>query len=284
MSIVHFGMRSFGPDEVKVVRGVVLRRDPAREACFTVVELHKDLHDYDDMSDVSRRQRLHRHMHNEMQTMEIAAQNIADFPDAPWELRMQIARQCWDESRHTQILYRRLRELGGRKGEFPVMNYEWGVTQLLDSLAARLAVQNRTFEAGEMDLLRRQERMWNDAGDPTTGALMDALLADEVQHVRYANRWLKELARRNPRILLQVAAGVQCLRRITAGLAPRHDEVNAVGVNLTAFTHGDVVANVEDRRLAEFTQDEIAEILRQEGFGALVSGAAHGSAGTAAAR
>ena len=284
MSIVHFGMRSFGPDEVKVVRGVVLRRDPAREACFTVVELHKDLHDYDDMSDVSRRQRLHRHMHNEMQTMEIAAQNIADFPDAPWELRMQIARQCWDESRHTQILYRRLRELGGRKGEFPVMNYEWGVTQLLDSLAARLAVQNRTFEAGEMDLLRRQERMWNDAGDPTTAALMDALLADEVQHVRYANRWLKELARRNPRILLQVAAGVQCLRRITAGLAPRHDEVNAVGVNLTAFTHGDVVANVEDRRLAEFTQDEIAEILRQEGFGALVSGAAHGSAGTAAAR
>ncbi|HZM44205.1 MAG TPA: DUF455 family protein [Burkholderiales bacterium] len=277
-------MRLIGPDDVKIVRGVVLRRDPARETCFTVVQLHKDLHDYADMSDVSRRQRLHRHMHNEMQTMEIAAQNVADFPDAPWELRMQMARQCWDESRHTQILYRRLRELGGRKGEFPVMNYEWGVTQLLDSLAARLAVQNRTFEAGEMDLLRRQEGMWNDAGDPTTAALMDALLADEVQHVRYANRWLKELARQNPRILLQVAAGVQCLRRVTAGLAPRHDEVNAVGVNLTAFTHGDVVANIEDRRLAEFTQDEIAEILRQEGFGALVSGAADGAAATAAAR
>jgi hypothetical protein len=169
------------------------------------------------------------------------------------------------------LLYRRLRELGGRKGEFPVMNYEWGVTQLLDSLPARLAVQNRTFEAGEMDLLRQQHRMWADAGDEQTAALMDVLLADEVQHVRFANRWLKHMARENPRTLLQVAAGIQRLRQVTAGLAPEPDEVNAVGVNLTAFTHGDVMANVDDRRLAEFTEEEIAELLRQEGFGSLVA-------------
>src|SRR6185436_9651814 len=147
-------MRALAADDLKLVRGVSLRRDPARETCFTVVQLQTDLHDYEGMSAVSRRQRLHRHMHNEMQTLEIAAQGLADFPDAPWDLRMQLARQCWDETRHTNLLYKRLRELGGRKGEFPVMNYEWGVTQLLKSLAARLAVQNRTFEAGEMDLLR----------------------------------------------------------------------------------------------------------------------------------
>ncbi|MEO8441611.1 MAG: DUF455 family protein [Betaproteobacteria bacterium] len=263
-------MRSLTADEVKVVRGVPLRRDPAREACFTVVQLHKDLHDYDDMSDVSRRQRLHRHMHNEMQTMEIAAQSLADFPEAPWELRMQIARQCWDESRHARILYQRLRELGGRKGEFPIMNYEWGVTLLLDSLAARLAVQNRSFEAGEMDLLRQQDRMWSAAGDLKTAALMDALLADEVQHVRFANRWLKQMARENPRTLLQVAAGVQRLRQVTKALAPEIGEKNAVGVDLTAFSHNDVLSNVDDRRLAEFTEAEIAELLRQEGFGSLV--------------
>jgi uncharacterized ferritin-like protein (DUF455 family) len=202
-------MRSLTVDDVKVVRGVTLRRDPAREPCFTVVQLHTDLHDYLGMSDISRRQRLHRHMHNEMQTLEIAAQGLADFPDAPWDLRMQLARQCWDETRHTRLLYQRLREVGGCKGEFPVMNYEWGVTQLLDSLPARLAVQNRTFEAGEMDLLRQQERMWNDAGDEKTAALMDALLADEVQHVRFANRWLKQMAQDNPRTLFQVAAGLK---------------------------------------------------------------------------
>jgi uncharacterized ferritin-like protein (DUF455 family) len=264
-------MRALTPDDLKVTRGVTLRRDPAREPCFSVVELHKDLHDYDGMSEVSRRQRLHRHMHNEMQTLEIVAQGVADFPDAPWELRMQLARQCWDESRHSAVLYRRLRELGGRKGEFPVMNYEWGVTQLLDSLPARLAVQNRTFEGGEMDLLRQQEAMWTEAGDPRTAAIMDMLLGDEVQHVRFANRWLKQMARENPRTLLQVAAGIQLLRKVTTGLAPEPGEVNAVGVDLTAFTHNEVMANVADRRLAEFTEKEIAELLRQEGFGSLVA-------------
>jgi uncharacterized ferritin-like protein (DUF455 family) len=258
------------PDQLKTVRGVTLRRDPAREACFTVVQLHKDLHDYDDMSDASRRQRLHRHMHNEMQTLEIVAQSLADFPDAPWELRMQLARQCWDETRHSAILYRRLLAMGGRKGEFPVMNYEWGVTQLLDSLPARLAVQNRTFEGGEMDLLRQQEHMWSGVGDDDTAALMDALLADEVQHVRYANRWLKQMARENARTLLQVATGIQLLKKITEGLAPEAGEVNAVGVNLTEFTHVEVITNTTDRKLAEFTDQELAELLRKEGFGSLV--------------
>src|SRR5882672_4859758 len=101
-------MHPLTADDVKVVRGVTLRRDPARESCFTVVQLHTELHDHLGMSDVSRRQRLHRHMHNEMQTLEIAAQGLVDFPDAPWELRLQLARQCWDESRHSAILYRRL--------------------------------------------------------------------------------------------------------------------------------------------------------------------------------
>jgi len=264
-------MVEFVADRCKVVRGVSLRRDPARESCFEVVQLNKDLHDYDDMSEVSRRQRLHRHMHNEMQTLEIAAQSLVDFPATEWELRLELARQCWDEARHTQLLYRRLRDIGGRKGEFPVMNYEWGVTQMLDSLPARLAVQNRTFEAGEMDLLRQQERMWNEAGDPDTAALMDGLLADEVQHVRYANRWLREMARVNPRTLFQVAAGVQYLRQVTAALAPQLGELNAVGVDLTAFTHPDVMANVDDRRLADFSEKEIAALLRQEGFGSLAS-------------
>ena len=270
-------MRPLTADDVKTIRGATLRRDPAREACFTVAHLHKDLHDYEGMSAASRRQRLHRHMHNEMQTLEIVAQSLADFPDAPWELRLQIARQCWDEVRHSALLYRRLRELGGRKGEFPVMNYEWGVTQMLDSLPARLAVQNRTFEGGEMDLLRQQESMWAEAGDERTAALMDALLADEVQHVRFANRWLRQMARENPRTLLQVAAGVHLLRQVTATLAPEPGEVNAVGVDLTAFTHVEVLANVDDRRLAEFTEQEIAELLRQEGFGSLVAAPSGGA-------
>lgn len=257
--------------ETKTVRGVVLRRDPAREECFKVVQIHADLYDYPDMSPVSRRQRLHRHMHNEMQSLEIAAQSLADFPDAPWDLRMDLARQCWDETRHSSLLYRRLQELGGRKGEFPVMNYEWSVTGTMDSLPARLALQNRTFEGGEMDLLRKLVEQWQRADDPRTAEIMDGILADEIQHVRFANQWLKRMARENPRILLQVAGAIRFLERVTAALAPQPGEVNAAGVDLTSYRHMDVFANVEDRALAEFTPDEILELLRQEGFGSVAA-------------
>jgi uncharacterized ferritin-like protein (DUF455 family) len=121
-----------------------------------------------------------------------------------------------------------------------------------------------------MDLLRQQIDMWRQAGDEATASLMDALLADEVHHVRYANRWLKQMARENPRTLLQVASGIQLLQKITAGLAPEPGDVNAVGVNLTEFTHVEVLTNMDDRRLAEFTEAELAELLRKEGFGSLI--------------
>ena len=71
------------PEDTKVVRGVTFRRDPARDASFTVAQLPSELHDYADMSDIANRQRLHRHMHNEMQNLEIVAQSLADFPDEP---------------------------------------------------------------------------------------------------------------------------------------------------------------------------------------------------------
>jgi uncharacterized ferritin-like protein (DUF455 family) len=257
-------VREVGSDEVKYVRGVALRRDPARDPAFKVVHEHIEMADYDDMSAVSRRQRLHKHMHNEMQNLEIVAQSLVEFPDAEWELRLELARQCWDESRHAQVFHRRLKEIGGYKGEFPVMNYEWGVSGMISTLIGRLALQNRTFEGGEMDLFRQLVGMWRDAGDDTTSAIMDTILADEIQHVRYANRWLKRLAQEQPRTLIDVVKAVRYLDRVTAAMAPMEGEVNAAGVPLTGWAHVGIFTNLDDRRLAEFTEEELAELLRQE--------------------
>jgi len=252
------------PFRTKVVRGVTLRADPSREPCFKVVHDASELADYSDMSEASKRQRLHKHMHNEMQSLEMAAQSLADFPDAPWELRMCLARQCWDEHRHSRLLYRRLLEVGGYKGEFPVMNYEWSVTCMMDSIWARLAIQNRTFEGGEIDLLKRLVRMWEEAGDPVTAELLEGILADEIQHVRFSNTWFKRMSKDNPTVLLKLASAVNFVKSVTKALEPEPGETNAVGVDLTGFEHVEVLANVDDRRLAGFTEGEITEILRQE--------------------
>jgi uncharacterized ferritin-like protein (DUF455 family) len=256
--------------DTKVVRGVELRRDPAREPCFTVVQTDDEMQEWPDMSEISRRERVHRHMNIEVGAMEIAAQSLVDFPDAPWDVRMSLARQVADESRHTRMLLQRLYELGGFKGEFPVANFEWGVTLMLDNLPGRLAVQNRTFEAGLIDILGTLRKRWRDAGDSRTAELLESILADEITHVRFANRWIRKLTREDPRMLIKIATAVRFLARVNEQLAPKPGDVNAVGIAWTEERRLPPAVNVDDRRVAEFSDDEIAEVLRQAGFRSII--------------
>ena len=250
----------------KDVRGVTLCKDPAREDCFVVVHTDAEMEDWPGMSAQARRERLHRHMNNEAGALEIAARCLSDFADAPWPLRMQLARQAADEARHVLLLYRRLREIGGRKGEFPVANFEWGVTGLIDNLPGRLAIQNRTFEAGLIDLLGALKHRWREAGDNTTADILDGILADEIVHVRFGNRWIRRLTEEDPRVLLQVARAVRFLREINTRLAPSVGDANAAGVTVTEERVQPPAVNVDDRLAAEFTEAEVFEVLRQAGF------------------
>jgi bacterioferritin (cytochrome b1) len=256
--------------ETMEMRGLRLCTDPAREACFTVVHRDVDMHEYPGMSEISRRERLHRHMNNEIGGLEIAAQMLVDFPDAPWELRMQLARQCWDETRHVGLLYRRLLQLGGHKGEFPVSNFEWCVTNTFDTIAARLAVQNRTFEAGQMDILGKITGIWRSAGDHDTADMLDGILADEIQHVRFANQWIRKLVHEDRRLLLRIATALMFLVRANDALAPAEGEVNAVGTAVVNPNRKTFDVNVLDRREAEFTDEEINEVLRIAGFRTII--------------
>lgn len=248
----------------KVVRGITLRMDPAREECFTIAQTGDEMMEMSGFAAESRRERLHRHMNNETGAIEIAAQCLVDFPDAPWELRMQLARQCYDESRHVAALYRRLLELGGRKGEFPISNYEWGVTCMQDSLAGRLAIQNRTFEAGLMDLLGNLRKMWVNAGDETTAEVLDNILVDEIGHVRFANQWIRKLAEKDRRILLKVAQAIRFLAVSDQAHAPASSQEGPATKGIYTNDLGDV--NIEDRRHADFTDDEIETYLRNNGL------------------
>lgn len=216
----------------KVTRGVTLRADPPRERAFRVVDRDTEVHEYPGMTPISQRESLHRHMASEMGSLDIAAQCLADFAEAPWELRLELARQAWDESRHVMALYRRLRQLGGRKGEFPIGNFEWNVTCSIRSLVGRLAVQNRAFEAGQMDLLGSLSRHWREAGDEETAKLLEAILNDEAQHVRFANRWLKEFIRRDPRALLEVIEALEFLSTASSALGFER-EAHADGAEAT---------------------------------------------------
>lgn len=261
-------MESF---ETKVVRGFTLRKDPAREACFTIADTDDQMISWPEWTDESKRERIHRHMNNEMSTAEVAAQCLCDFPEADWDLRMELARQVWDESRHAMGLYRRLKELGGHKGAFPVANFEWAVSSYLDSVIGRITVMNRTFEAGTMDLMAYIPDRWRENGDPQTAELLDAIATDEIHHVRFANHWVRKLCAENKRNLFKVAHAVRFMDAAQKAIASPAGTTNLVGVSVEDVSQSAPI-NVADRQLADFTDDEIAALLKQHGVESVVIG------------
>jgi uncharacterized ferritin-like protein (DUF455 family) len=200
--------------------GVTLRADPAREPCFTIVHHQSHMVNLEGPSLPSQCEKLHTDVNNELQSLEIAADALATFPDAPWELRLELARQCWDEARHAYLSYQLLQSKGGRKGEVPIINQEWGVVCSFDSLAARLAVQNRIFEGGALDNFVEIVDYFRALGDEVAAETMDGIAADEIRHAAFANQWLEQLRIDDPKEFFKALAAIGEVKRITELLRP----------------------------------------------------------------
>jgi len=195
---------------------------PARDARFDVKDTHAEMVNLPEGHPERTREFLHRQMNEEINGLEMSARNLAEFPDAPWELRLAMARQCWDEARHVDMFRRAFEHRGGTVGQYPVLNFQFRLVTRIESLVGRLAVQNRSFEAAGIDAI--QESILESArrgGQDDLDELFDAQLPDEVQHVRYANVWVKELLKRQgPRGLFDLTRAVSQANeamRIVAG-------------------------------------------------------------------
>ena len=245
-------------------RGLELREDPAREDCFRVVHQHYERYmpTAEDPFDRTGREGLHTLMNSELLSLEIAAQSLVDFPDAPWELRMRLARAAWDETRHARMCLDRLLAVGGFKGQFPIINHEFNVVCRFDTLAARLSVQNRTFEAGSLEGFPNWKEYWEKLGDPETAAVIDAIMTDEISHARFGNEWLRRLVEDKPIYALEVARAMAFVKQACEVLATRPDELS-VQVD-HAETKRLFTLREEARRAAGFSEAEIDELRRRD--------------------
>jgi uncharacterized ferritin-like protein (DUF455 family) len=216
---------------------------PSRDARFEVRELWREManlpHDHPDVSN----EFLLRQLNEELNAMEIAARNLVDFPDADWGLRMALARQCSDEARHAIAFRRLLEKRGGSLGQYPVLNFQFRIMTAIPSLIGRLAVSNRSFEASGIDAIQDGIQNSKRKNDVDFVALFDQQLADEVQHVRFANVWLKKIIERDPKAVLALA-------RAIAQADAAFKEI--VGDNIVFYPVADDL-----RREAGFTEDEI---------------------------
>lgn len=199
-----------------------LAENPARDSRFNVCDLWVEMANFPPDHPEHQNEFLHRQLNEEINSIEMAARNLADFPDAPWELRMSIARQCADESRHALAFRRLLEARGGWVGQYPVLNFQYRIIIAIDSLIGRLAVANRSFEAGGLDAIQEGINAGHKKNEADFMALFDQQLADEMQHVRFANIWIKRLIDQDgPRAIMAMARAVafatEAFRQIVGG-------------------------------------------------------------------
>jgi uncharacterized ferritin-like protein (DUF455 family) len=198
------------------------------------------------------RDRVHGILVGEMQAMEGAGRTVFDFPDAPWEFTMDMARQVWDESRHVEIYLALLDHLGGYVGEYPETTILWRCACAEDA-AARVAGVNRGLEGLACDVFNQLVHIARKLNDPILERSVDFVLADEITHVRMGSRWLNELTR-----------GDAERRRRAIEFQDSIDERFNLGGSRQDGEHELVAISIakDARRLAGFTDEEIERLVK----------------------
>lgn len=187
----------------------------------------------------------------ELQAMEAAGRTAWDFrdaPDIPFQLKLDLARQTWDEARHCEISLRLLAHTGVEVGEVfeHTLLFEAGCS---DDVVLRLAGVNRALEGLAIDVFNSLKEFGRLGGDPVLAFAEDWMLTDEITHVKFGSIWLQALTESDPDRRERALAFQRTVDRL----------FGLTGVR--GPTASEPVSLARDLRiLAGFTEAEVAEL------------------------
>jgi uncharacterized ferritin-like protein (DUF455 family) len=139
----------------------------------------------------------------EIQALEGAGRTCWDFDtgdgreEAPFALKLDMARQCWDEARHCEISVKLSHWMGTEIGEFSEGTFLYAAACNPDPVL-RLTGVNRALEGLAIDVFNTMREFGEVAGDPVLEFCEDWMLADEVTHVKMGSDWLRRLTDDDP--------------------------------------------------------------------------------------
>ncbi len=169
---------------------------PVVEEPFWFSDKREDFHVYnaaDEWSMEDFRHKFHQLLYGEVETTDRMGKMIAEYPSLPWELRMELAHQMWDEARHIEIVAKAVEdELGAELGYGPWTLLWWWMQNEEDPLK-RITVTNSWAEANLMHTLRMWRTKAEERGYTRIAELCDYLQADELMHVKLATKWIRQL-------------------------------------------------------------------------------------------
>ena len=115
----------------------------------------------------------------------------------PFELKLDMARQAWDEARHVEISAKLCDWMGTELGEFQENTVLFEAACSNDPVL-RLAGVNRALEGLAIDVFTQMKEFGDLAGDPFLEFCEDWMLADEVTHVKMGSDWLRKVTEKDP--------------------------------------------------------------------------------------
>ena len=166
----------------------------------------------------------------------------------PFALKLDMARQAWDEARHVEISIKLSEWMGTEVGEFAENTVLFQAACSTDPIL-RLAGVNRALEGLAIDVFTTMKEFGELAGDPYLEFCEDWMLADEVTHVKMGSDWLRRVIENDPE--------------------RRKKALEFQGVVDKLFSYGGTRSDSQEspiglarrfRDLAGFTQDEVDSI------------------------
>ncbi len=136
---------------------------------------------------------LHRFAGHELLAVEIMAYTLLAFPDAPKPFRKGLASTLKEEQGHVGLYMKRMSEMGLEFGDLPLFKHFWAHTPFITSPLHYVSVMNLTFEQANLDFAPIYGKCFSRNGDKASAKLMAKILKDEISHVRFGWRWLKQL-------------------------------------------------------------------------------------------
>jgi uncharacterized ferritin-like protein (DUF455 family) len=152
-----------------------------------------------DASDAAR-SLMHGIFVGEIQALEGAGRTCHDFEtgtEAPFALKLDMARQAWDEARHVEISVKLSEWMGTEIGQYAENTVLFEAACSTDPVL-RLAGVNRALEGLAIDVFTTMKEFGDIAGDPYLEFCEDWMLADEVTHVKMGSDWLRRITENDP--------------------------------------------------------------------------------------
>jgi uncharacterized ferritin-like protein (DUF455 family) len=211
-----------------------------------------------DASDAAR-SLMHGIMVGEIQALEGAGRTAHDFAAGdgtgdtiPFELKLDMARQAWDEARHVEISAKLSDWMGTELGQFAENTVLFQAACSNDPVL-RLAGVNRALEGLAIDVFTQMKEFGDVAGDPYLEFCEDWMLADEVTHVKMGSDWLRKVTANDPERRTKALEFQQVVDKLFSfGGARGETDESPIGL-ARRF-----------RELAGFTDDEVDTIAKMD--------------------